>query len=494
MAVYTSVDASELAELIDSYDIGRLQSYKGIAEGVENSNFLVRTQQNDFILTLYEKRVKSDDLPFFVSLLGHLFASNVPVPAMIADRSGTVIQQIAGRSACLIKFLNGISVTQPNAAQCAAVGKALAQMHLSLANFHEKRPNDFGIDSWSQLAKDCGDLDSITAGLSDTVKAELDFLLRRWPKNLPSHVIHGDLFPDNVLMTDAQSTKDTKITGLIDFYFAASDARAYDLAITHAAWSFSDHGEAFHDKIAVALMHGYLSVLPLTDDEITAFPVLVRGAALRFLLTRSFDWLNPSSDALVTRKSPIPFLRRLCHYQNIDPTTLVPARPNNADSPNMTNATNPARQQRVVIVATDGSCKGNPGSGGWAAVLRYGDVVRKISGHEANTTNNRMELVAAIKALAALKRSCRVELTTDSLYVRDGITKWIHDWERRGWKNAAKKPVANTDLWQQLKAQADRHEIDWKWVRGHSGHSDNELADQLASLAASTSQTSTKQK
>ena len=316
MAVYTHVEPDDLAALIARYDIGTIVSCKGIAEGVENSNFLLETTGGRFILTLYEKRVSEGDLPFFVDLLDHLAARGCPVPAMIRDRDGMAIQQISGRAACVIQFLPGISLTHPTAGQCAAAGAALGAMHRAVADFAGARENSMGRAHWRAIAEGAGDLDVVMPGLQPVVDAELDYLDKHWPKGLPAHVIHADLFPDNVLMLGE------RVTGLIDFYFAASDFRAYDVAVTHASWTFSADGRQCDAARAAALMRGYASENALRGDEIAALPLLARGAALRFLLTRAHDWIHTPADALVTRKDPAPFLARLQRYRAPDAATL----------------------------------------------------------------------------------------------------------------------------------------------------------------------------
>lgn len=316
MAVYTHVDPDDLAALVARYEIGSVLSCKGIAEGVENSNFLLETTGGRFILTLYEKRVREGDLPFFVDLLDHLAASGSPVPAMIRDRSGIAVQEISGRAACIIQFLPGISLTHPTPAQCEAAGVALGAMHRALAGYDGARANSMGHRHWREVANATGDLDAVRPGLQATVDEELGFLDAHWPTDLPAHVIHADLFPDNVLMLG------DRVTGLIDFYFAASDFRAYDLVITHAAWTFSADGSTCDPALAQALMRGYAREIPLTDGEIAALPTLARGAALRFLLTRAHDWVHTPADALVTRKDPSPFLARLLRYRADDAAHL----------------------------------------------------------------------------------------------------------------------------------------------------------------------------
>ncbi|MEW4467990.1 homoserine kinase [Parasphingorhabdus sp. JC815] len=319
MAVYTKVSAEEIDAFLGRFDAGSLVSAKGIAEGVENSNYLIETTQDRFILTLYEKRVDPGDLPFFIAMLDHLADKGCPVPPMIADKQGTKIHQLNGRYACLIKFLPGISVTMPTAAQANATGRALGEMHDALQDFPCERPNSMDHDTWRKLAVDCGpdELDAIAPGLHDLVEAELDYLDTHWPDELPVSVIHADLFPDNVLMLD------DKVTGLIDFYFSCTDIRAYDVAITHAAWCFSDDGTTFDSAISEALIRGYLETFTLSPAAQAALPVLARGAALRFLLTRAYDWINTPADALVTRKDPMAFLNRLHFYQaNPDVFTL----------------------------------------------------------------------------------------------------------------------------------------------------------------------------
>lgn len=309
MAVYTQVPAEALAALLARYDVGALVSAKGIAEGVENSNYLVDTDRGRFILTLYEKRVDAADLPFFLALLDHLAARGRPVPRALPDLQGRQIQQVAGRPACLIEFLPGVSVSTPTAVQARAAGEALGAMHVALRDFGQTRPNSLGLAGWHALAGRCGDqLGAIAPGLGARVAEELAFLDAHWPRDLATATIHADLFPDNVLMLG------DRVTGLIDFYFSCTDIRAWDLAVTHSAWCFSADGRGYDAALGDALVAGYEASHGLTPAERAAFPVLARGACLRFLLTRAWDWLNTPPDAMVTRKDPLAFLARLDHY------------------------------------------------------------------------------------------------------------------------------------------------------------------------------------
>jgi homoserine kinase type II len=307
-----------LAELVARYDLGSLISAKGIAEGVENSNYMVETERARIILTLYEKRVDAADLPFFLALLDHLADRGLPVPRALRDQDGVQLQTVAGRPACVIEFLPGVSVTKPTVPQARAAGAALGEVHVALADFVGERPNALGLEGWHALAARCGDdLDQIAPGLAGRVADELAFLDASWPEALPRAVIHADLFPDNVLMLG------DRVTGLIDFYFACTELRAWDLAVTHAAWCFEPDGTNYHPELGAALVAGYDASFGLSDAEAAAFAVLARGAALRFLLTRAWDWLNTPADALVTRKDPLAFLRRLDLYASAEPAALI---------------------------------------------------------------------------------------------------------------------------------------------------------------------------
>ncbi|MBO9574766.1 MAG: homoserine kinase [Sphingobium sp.] len=327
MAVYTQVPAETLAKFLERYDVGTLRAAKGIAEGVENSNYLVDTSGADgngarFILTLYEKRVDVNDLPFFFDLLDHLSRQGCAVPRFIPDREGKVLQELCGRPACLIEFLSGISVTEPTPAQARSAGAALGKLHGCAESFAGSRPNALGPEGWHRLAESCGaHLDDIAPGLHDRVRAELAFLDTRWPNALDHCVIHADLFPDNVLM------QGDAVGGLIDFYFSCTDIRAYDVAITHGAWSFSPDGATFKADVGHALTAGYRESHGLTAEEYAALPILGRGAALRFLLTRAYDWINTPPGALVTRKDPLAYLRRLETYATATPEALFGPAP-----------------------------------------------------------------------------------------------------------------------------------------------------------------------
>jgi homoserine kinase type II len=320
MAVYTHVSAEALAAFLTRYDVGDLISAKGIAEGVENSNYLVDTTKDRFILTLYEKRVAADDLPFFMALLDHLAAKGLPVPPAIKDRQGVEIQELEGRPACLIKFLPGVSLSHPTPAQAFAAAKAMGEMHKALADFTLERPNALGIDSWQPLFEKCGaDLDGIDPTLRETLAYGLDPVLSIWDILGTGErcAIHADLFPDNVLM------RGDEVGGLIDFYFACTDLRLYDLAVMHSAWSFDSAGRAFDRDIGNALLTGYRDSFGLSDAECGQLHTLCMGASIRFALTRAWDWLNTPADALVTRKDPMAYARRLEFYQMAGTTAFA---------------------------------------------------------------------------------------------------------------------------------------------------------------------------
>lgn len=315
MAVYTNLGAEDLAALIAEFDVGELTSAKGIAEGVSNSNWLVETtgKQGDgarFILTMYEFRIEVEDLPFFLSLLDHLAARGCPVPRTIHDRSGALYRMVGDKAVALIEFLPGVSVSHPTPGQARSVGRALAQLHLASTDFAQTRENAMGLVESRRLADACGEagMAQIDPALAALVARELPLLEQAWPADLPRSVIHADLFPDNVLMLGEE------VTGLIDFYFACTDLTAYDVAVTHAAWCFDGEGRKFNPAISAALLEGYESLRPLSEAERAALPVLARAAALRFTMSRAFDWLNTPADALVVRKSPMAFARRLEFY------------------------------------------------------------------------------------------------------------------------------------------------------------------------------------
>jgi homoserine kinase type II len=311
MAVYTDVAADELAEFLGLYDIGELLSYKGIAEGVENSNFLLHTTAGSFFLTLYEKRVAKDDLPFFLGLMAHLASHGIVCPQPVKMRSGGMLGTLAGRPAAIIDFLEGVWPRKPNAAHCAAVGQVLAKMHLAGHDYPMTRVNALSVSGWRPLFDQAASrADTLQHGLQALLGAELDHLEKSWPKNLPVGVIHADAFPDNVLFLGE------KLSGLIDFYFACNDILAYDVAISLNAWCFeTDH--SFNVTKARAFLGAYGRERKLSDAEQDALPLLARGAALRILLTRLVDWFNVPPGAMVKPKDPLEYVRKLRFQQGV---------------------------------------------------------------------------------------------------------------------------------------------------------------------------------
>lgn len=315
MAVYTHVDRETLEALLERYAIGALISHEGVREGVENTNYFLTTAQGRFFLTLFEKRVEEVDLPYFLGLMSHVAAKGVAAPAPVADRSGGVLQRVAGRPAVIITFLDGKARMSPSPADCRAAGATLARLHLAAADFAGARANALGPDGWRTLAARCGaDADRCAKGLAAFIAGERAHIDADWPKELPRGQIHADLFPDNVFFSGED------VSGVIDFYFACTDYLAYDLAVTLNSWCFPQH--RWDRASATAMIEGYEAIRPLAQAEKAALPLLMRGAALRFLLTRLYDWLNQDPNALVTVKDPLEYRDLLQFLRDAAPESL----------------------------------------------------------------------------------------------------------------------------------------------------------------------------
>jgi len=315
LAVYTEVSDDDMAAFIASYGLGELLSFKGIAEGVENSNFLVVTSQGQYILTLYEKRVDPADLPFFLGLMTHLSSSGLCCPVPLQDLDGRQLRELAGRPAALVTFLPGVWVRRPKPAHCQEAGAALARLHKAGQNFAMKRSNALGPAGWRPLFQRFEDrADDIYHGLGATISTELAELQPAWPDQLPVGVIHADLFPDNMFF------RGETFSGVIDFYFACNDFLTYDLAICLNAWCFEEDFSFNHTK-GHALLKGYTQERSLAREEKQALPLLARGAALRFLLTRSYDWLHTAPDAFVKPHDPLDYLHRLRFHRSVHSPT-----------------------------------------------------------------------------------------------------------------------------------------------------------------------------
>jgi homoserine kinase type II len=311
MAVYTEIGDDELRAFTGLYDIGEVLSCKGIAEGVENSNYLLTTERANFILTLYEKRVARADLPFFIALMDHLAHQGVACPTPVRARDGKALRELCGRPAAIVTFLNGMWPRRIEPFHCAAVGGALARLHLAGASFAMVRPNNFGVAGWRPLYEGCSArAGELQPGLAAELGEEVALLGATWPRDLPTGIIHADLFPDNVFF------RDRALSGLIDFYFACTDFLAYDIAICLNAWCF-ETDLSFNVTKARLLVASYRAARPLGPAELAALPLLARGSALRFLLTRLYDWLNQTAGALVRPKDPLEYLKKLRFHRGI---------------------------------------------------------------------------------------------------------------------------------------------------------------------------------
>ena len=311
MAVYTDFSDEEFAAFMAGYDLGTVTSVKGIAEGVENSNYLLSTERGQFILTLYERRVDPADLPFFLGLMEHLAGRGISCPLPVRDRTGNALNRLAQRPAAIVTFLPGMWVRRPKPDHCVQVGDALARLHLAGDGFALRRPNALSLSGWRPLYRQCDErADEVIPRLATEIEHELAYLEKHWPRDLPEGIIHADLFPDNVFFLGG------RLSGLIDFYFACNDFLAYDVAVCINAWCFEADGSLNVTK-SRGLLSAYAAVRPFTAAEVAAMPLLARGSALRFLLTRLYDWLTVPEGALVVPKDPAEYYRRLRFHRSV---------------------------------------------------------------------------------------------------------------------------------------------------------------------------------
>lgn|GEM_PF-26750 len=462
MAVYTHVPADMLAKFLKDYDLGDLVDFKGVTKGVENTNYILTMSSGQYVLTLFEKRVVERDLPFFLDFMKHLSDHGIAAPAPMLDRTGVALKRLCDRPAVIVTFLDGEDIANPDQGACEQMGRMLAKMHLYTEDFGDSRENSLGLNGWRALVGKCAPrADQCATGLRALIEDEIEELTRIWPDNLPIGAIHADLFPDNVFF------QGDDLSGVIDFYFSCTDAFAYDLAITLNAWA-GDGG--WSKEKAAAMLTGYQSTRPLSEKELNALPVLLRGAALRFLLTRLYDWLHQVEGAQVKVKDPLVYRELLTFHRN--------------------QGSSRQKQQsqglNMIEMYTDGACSGNPGPGGWGVLILCDKGEEELYGGDLDTTNNRMEMLAAIEGLKATRDHKAIRLYTDSQYLKNGITQWIAGWKRNGWKTSTKKPVKNQDLWVALDEETRGREIDWRWVKGHAGDEGNERADELARRGLAT--------
>lgn len=311
MAVYTEITNTELAGLLSGYDIGDLKSFNGITSGVENTNYLLETLGGKYILTIYEDRVDVKDLPFYLDIMHELCKNNLPCPMPIKRKNGNFLSEIKGKTCVIISFLQGKATNKINNLHVSNLGEILAKMHLVLESYSQSHCNNFSVEFWYKTFDSISSrLDEIKLGLKDEIETYLVELKKSWPKYLPKGIIHADLFPDNVFF------QNNNLSGVIDFYFSCYDVLMYDVAICLNAWCFEKSGD-FNMTKARKFLSSYNKIRPMSEDEIKALPILAKGAAMRFLMTRSYDWLNPKSDALVVPHDPLEYLNKLRFHDGI---------------------------------------------------------------------------------------------------------------------------------------------------------------------------------
>ena len=514
MAVHTQVGEAALARFLAGYPgprPGRLLAREDILAGVENTNLRLTCEGGAFVLTLFERRVREADIPFFLAFAGHLAARGLPAPRALEREGGGTTAALEGRPAALFECLPGRSVEAADIspALCRAAGRTAARMHNAAADFEPVRENDLGRAARLPLLERAreaaaaagGPRGARVAGLLPRAFRAHAALEERHPEGLPRAAVHADLFPDNILVDRGA------ISGVVDFCFACTDDLEYDLAAAALAWCRDERGGLVPGR-RDALFAGYAEERTRSAEEERAHDALCAGAALRFFATRAIDLVSTPEASRVERKDPGPMLRAAEESLGIAPPGDGQRPPARADagggesldlsysgragkkriepvSPEeyaraVRNFREAAERGERFVAYTDGSCIGNPGPGGWAVIFEWPGGSLSIRHNQSATTNNRMEMMAAIRAIEFLPKGAQVEVRTDSQYLLLGITQRLPRWRANGWRTADKKPVLNRDLWERLDKAASASRVSWTGVRAHSGNKGNEEVDALA--------------
>jgi len=313
MAVYTKLSLKNIEDILSNYTIGKIEKFEGIEEGIENSNFLIIANKVKYILTIYEKRVKKEDLPFFCSLMLALNKSGFKCPKPIKNNKNEFISNFEKKSLMIVSFIEGKTKKNLTVDDCNLLGTQVAKMHMLTQNFKIKRKNDLSVSSWRKIFEHIKDkCSNIHVDLPRLIEANLSDVEKNWPINLPQGIIHADLFSDNIFF------KEKKFNGIIDFYFSCNDFYAFEIAICFNALCFdgTKNNLSFNVTKAKKFIDGYIKVRKLSDEEKNSIKVLSQGSALRFLLTRVFDALHTSKNATVKAKDPLEYLKRLEFHKN----------------------------------------------------------------------------------------------------------------------------------------------------------------------------------
>ena len=310
MAIYTKVDAHEAKSILKNFSLGELKKIQGIKKGIENTNYLLITTTGKFILTLFEKRVKTKELPFFMNLMLSLNDRKILCPKPIKNKNKKILFQVKNRQAAICSFVRGKEKTNHTLSECQSIGKNIAKLHMVGKKIKLHRANNLSIKSWIALNQSIKTkANKKIPNIYSFINTLLLDLKKKWPSQLPTGIIHGDLFPDNIFFNK------TKFAGFIDFYFSCSDFLIYDIAICINAMCF-DKKIKFNKLKANALLKGYSSQRKISKKEFTALPQLLLGASIRFFLTRLHDSINRQKGAIVKVKNPKEFLKRIQFYIN----------------------------------------------------------------------------------------------------------------------------------------------------------------------------------